>query len=668
MLGCSYTLENEFQLGASFFGWRKSIVTAAELYKFVQDVAGQISVQSTVLALGLIAGLQFVYGRLWHWLIVRTPDVDVEYQHFASELEILQRDRTLSRLENQILRDILGQNEFDKALLTLLRHFASPVSQHFAAVLPLGAAAGAARHTRGLTEASIRVLRLDGEALKYLKDGRPIILEGLPLQRSELFAALSPEDRRKAKQLFVIGVGDEADPFAALVTTNLIPSWAERHQQLELTRRLLATVAGNLKQLLTLEQQSSQLRNTREMLELRSIADAPFEQPLKTIERFLLRLIQQVGADRAAFFLSGRDAGAKQRPLLRCGASLVVGIDAVWQRHEESLAQLAVIQPQLMALDLEALKRAGIDSLMSSAVVVPVRHQQRVIGVLCLSRRTVGVLPQPSQLPLLEWAGTVLGDTIHKSLNYAAMERQAKHDGLTDLANRRTFDLQLQRECELLNQAALNECSLLLCDLDRFKQVNDVHGHQAGDEVLRNSARLLREQVGKIRATDRAVMARYGGEEMAVLLPGVGLAGALRIAEAIRRTIADSPVALPNGSLAVTISIGVACAPNHGGTPASLLAAADAALYAAKEQGRNRVIAAATGEPSESQIDPVSSGSVTSETSAGNAAAAGLASSTAELIATTHPAGIIETVATASTASASRRPVDPPPLLPAGMS
>ena len=134
-----------------------------------------------------------------------------------------------------------------------------------------------------------------------------------------------------------------------------------------------------------------------------------------------------------------------------------------------------------------------------------------------------------------------------------------------------------------------SECSLLLADLDRLKSINDTHGHPAGDEVLRVVAQLLREHVGRMRSGERSVLARYGGEELVVLLPGVGLAGALRLAAEIRLAVEQRAIPFQNKSLRVTISIGAASCPRHAMTPADIISAADQSLYRAKSEGRNRV-------------------------------------------------------------------------------
>lgn len=171
----------------------------------------------------------------------------------------------------------------------------------------------------------------------------------------------------------------------------------------------------------------------------------------------------------------------------------------------------------------------------------------------------------------------------------ATLEQLAMQDGLTGLANRRKFDLSLADEFARARREA-GALALIMIDVDHFKRYNDIYGHAAGDDCLR--------QVGAVvAAADRRpgdLSARYGGEEMAVLLPGTDLAGALAVAEAIRAQIAALAIAhAGNSAGVVTVSAGVqAFIPVAATlTPLALIEQADRALYRAKELGRNQVCA-----------------------------------------------------------------------------
>jgi diguanylate cyclase (GGDEF)-like protein len=165
------------------------------------------------------------------------------------------------------------------------------------------------------------------------------------------------------------------------------------------------------------------------------------------------------------------------------------------------------------------------------------------------------------------------------------LQRLAVLDGLTQIANRRRFDQYLAAQWE---QAPPQLVSLLLCDVDFFKRFNDGYGHPAGDRCLQLVAQAISRAVG--RAQD--LVARYGGEEFAVILPDTDPEGAMQVALSVQREIAALKLAHVHSEVKpyVTLSIGVATiAPGLGALPSSLVDAADAALYQAKQEGRNRI-------------------------------------------------------------------------------
>jgi diguanylate cyclase (GGDEF)-like protein len=163
--------------------------------------------------------------------------------------------------------------------------------------------------------------------------------------------------------------------------------------------------------------------------------------------------------------------------------------------------------------------------------------------------------------------------------NLATIRHLSLTDPLTGLYNRRALMDKLNEECALL--ARYNtEVSFALIDIDRFKQYNDSNGHLAGDELLETVARLIE---GKSRSTD--LVARYGGDEFAVIFRNTGIEGAQRLAERIRSAIEEMLWPLED----VTVSIGIAAGSPATPTPSHLIDAADRALYRSKEAGRNRV-------------------------------------------------------------------------------
>lgn len=156
-------------------------------------------------------------------------------------------------------------------------------------------------------------------------------------------------------------------------------------------------------------------------------------------------------------------------------------------------------------------------------------------------------------------------------------------DGLTNLANHRYFQERLSDEFRRA-QRYDDPLSLIILDIDHFKLVNDHYGHTTGDEVLAAVADLLRLNVRPVDS-----VCRYGGEELAVILPETGEDGAAMVAERIRRTVAGAAIATPAGqTVRITVSIGVADS-TQAGDSTDVVRVADMALYAAKREGRNRV-------------------------------------------------------------------------------
>ena len=168
----------------------------------------------------------------------------------------------------------------------------------------------------------------------------------------------------------------------------------------------------------------------------------------------------------------------------------------------------------------------------------------------------------------------------------ARLAQLAVTDGLTGLYNHRHFHERLALEVERAGRTGL-PMALFMIDVDHFKKYNDKHGHPAGDEVLRQLARLLAE--GR-RVND--FCARYGGEEFAVVLIDTPKLAAYQLAEKLRERIAAHPFPHPNPETAITVSVGVASFPEDANDPEALVRAADAALYRAKDAGRNGVVLA----------------------------------------------------------------------------
>ncbi len=223
------------------------------------------------------------------------------------------------------------------------------------------------------------------------------------------------------------------------------------------------------------------------------------------------------------------------------------------------------------------------------AVAAPLRARvaldsgSEYLGVVSIARRERAF--SDSQRDRIAYLAAQAAVSIENSFIHERARRQAVTDELTGLANARRFHEALARELERTRRFS-GEVSLVMVDIDDFKRVNDEYGHQQGDIVLVEVANALREQCREIDH-----VARYGGEEMALVLPQTDLTGATELAERVRRAIdrMSIPLLVGDGHLGVTASFGVAAVPESAGDAQALIAAADGALYRAKRAGKNRV-------------------------------------------------------------------------------
>jgi two-component system, cell cycle response regulator len=226
--------------------------------------------------------------------------------------------------------------------------------------------------------------------------------------------------------------------------------------------------------------------------------------------------------------------------------------------------------------------------------ILPLVAADRILGTLVAGTRARGALGE-DVIRMLEVLAIQAAQAVLRAQLFEQTERLATTDGLTALANRRTFQL---RAAQTLAQARRygRACAVLMTDIDHFKAVNDTYGHPAGDVVLRGVAQMLREQ-----ARDTDVVARYGGEEFAVVMPETDLGGAQVIAERLREAVAARVFHTEVGPVRVTLSIGLAASPQDGTEMDALVQLADQCLYLAKRAGRNRVVTADALRPARLQ-------------------------------------------------------------------
>ncbi|HVS21582.1 MAG TPA: sensor domain-containing diguanylate cyclase, partial [Pyrinomonadaceae bacterium] len=233
----------------------------------------------------------------------------------------------------------------------------------------------------------------------------------------------------------------------------------------------------------------------------------------------------------------------------------------------------------------EPFTRDGCDESGSSddrlpLAVVPLIFHERYMGALQVIAGDPARTWQENELLLLRTVADQVAVAVNHADLFAQIQQQALTDALTGCYNRRSFEMQLDKDLQMARRLH-KPLSLVMLDLDRLKQLNDSSGHDAGDAALRRLAECFREE---LRLVDSA--ARLGGDEFVLILPQAYSEGAMIVAERLRARIQQ--IEFPGfGNLSA--SFGIATFPSHASARADLIAAADAALYSAKRAGRNRV-------------------------------------------------------------------------------
>jgi diguanylate cyclase (GGDEF)-like protein/PAS domain S-box-containing protein len=271
--------------------------------------------------------------------------------------------------------------------------------------------------------------------------------------------------------------------------------------------------------------------------------------------------------------------------LTRLEAGEIIVLDNL-DREQKPNSQQIVLPRQILDRQTE---------LHCSIIVVPIMVEKKLWGIFGVEQCYEPRAWKMEEIELLEQITRQLAIAIKQAELYHTIEESNKKlkeltviDSLTGIANRRKFDEYLESEWLRLAREK-SPLSLILCDIDYFKLYNDTYGHQFGDRCLQQVAQAIKKTVK--RPAD--LTARYGGEELAVILPNTTPEGAAKVAENIRQQIQNLKIPHSKSTVDsyVTLSIGVAgCIPEHGLPTEDLLTQADRNLYKAKETGRNRVI------------------------------------------------------------------------------
>jgi len=242
-------------------------------------------------------------------------------------------------------------------------------------------------------------------------------------------------------------------------------------------------------------------------------------------------------------------------------------------------------QPVLIAEEFTSLKDIRRFRDYGSEVIAPLIHSHRLVGMVLIGSKINGEAYNQTDLEMLTLITNIVSVAIANAQLYQKVRETSITDELTTLYNYRYFRIRLRDEVFRARRTG-RPMSLAILDVDNFKHYNDTLGHPAGDQVLKQIAKIMKKAV---RDTD--VVARYGGEEFCVILPEVDVAGSRSFAERLRKDVEEYPFFMedtqPGGK--VTISIGVATYPVDATIIKELLVRADVALYRAKRKGRNCV-------------------------------------------------------------------------------
>lgn len=297
-----------------------------------------------------------------------------------------------------------------------------------------------------------------------------------------------------------------------------------------------------------------------------------------TADRVLLAVLDQSARVVKHFVVGGPDRDAMTPTSYE---ELMDGLTGYVMRTCEPVSSPKASIPDPRESPTVQQQREATDA--GAICVAPLRYRDTIFGTMTVVNRLHQDDFDKDDLSLLEAIANLAAIALENVRLFDEIERLATTDELTALHNRRHLFELAERECARARRTGRPLAAMML-DIDRFKQVNDTYGHKVGDEVLRAVARRLE---GCLRQED--ILGRYGGEEFVVILPETGRATARTIAQRLLAGVRDEKIPTAHGPVSVTMSIGVAVSEDPP-DPMTLVDEADAALYAAKRAGRNRVM------------------------------------------------------------------------------
>lgn len=558
----------------------------------LQDILRPLATDAFLLGLLAGAGCTCLLHQLLRRLrpaLNETTRAGDENDPTLALLPDLAGERDLALLHARTLDGLLKGLDGDSAAQRLLQNLVSDPDRHFAILLARSERRFWTVAHRGRTEFTPpHTVCFDEATNAAILQGQTLMLSGREIEQSGLQRHLFGGLRYVPRQLIVSHLL-ETDGIELLLVTSTLPGESLPFKvRRDVIVELLGRIAARITVPDALPTETRTLEMTREIFELRSLIELDYRSNLELIEEFLSRLASLSGFHRASVYVASATPPLELNLLCRAGRSR--GNEQQYAAVEDHLAQYGITRPEMCCFNSRQLQQFEDGACLGAVLTVPLRRQETLVGVLCLSRAADS--PEADiDHELINWVADYTVDIILRTVDHAVVEQQARRDALTQLANRHSFQAELERSIRWSDEAA-QPCSLVLVDLDHFKSINDRYGHLAGDEALRTVASLLQETISGWGTRRPAVVARYGGEEFAVLLPDTGPDEAEQIARHLVSEVRSCHITYDNREIPVTISAGFATCPDHGQTERQLVAAADSALYHAKQSGRNRACSA----------------------------------------------------------------------------
>lgn len=297
-----------------------------------------------------------------------------------------------------------------------------------------------------------------------------------------------------------------------------------------------------------------------------------------------------VGAELASLYVLDETNSILR--LQKCNHPFLINrIVSLYQRPPSPMLMAVKTKQLLLIDDIETHKKPlirkshrpfAVNYKTGNCVIAPLICQDRVVGIINLADKVGGGSFDREDIRLIELFSQLVGASVGNIRLFEKIQRQATIDGLTGLANHRTFYETLEKELWRSRRYG-GPISLIMIDIDNLKEINDTHGHRAGDRVVSQISRTIKQC---IRQIDTA--ARYGGDEFTVILPNTLLGDAIVVAERMVDAVARCPITWGNKQIDVSISVGLGQY-DADTTPEDITGRSDQALYIAKQAGKSTV-------------------------------------------------------------------------------